>query len=157
MAHFSDCFDDTAFSAMTLTQKRKRSVPRTKTASASSSPALPPALTPPPAAAPPLPPTPPLVSAPTGKRKLTRRPVRIGDALRQSGLDEWKIADGYISVVDNLTSSSGEKENPNKLLVDVLKECSRLLEPARSGDSAGDGPVTVRLVHRVSRPRRTKV
>jgi hypothetical protein len=157
MAHFSDCFEDTAFSAMTHTQRRKRSAAPTKTVSAGPTSTLSPALTPPPAAATPLPPMPPLVSAPARKRNPTRRRVRIGDALRQSGLDEWTIADGYISVVDKLTNGSDDKESPNKLLVDVLKECSRHLEPARSGDTAGEGPVTVRLVHNVSRPKRGKV
>jgi hypothetical protein len=81
--------------------------------------------------------------------------VRIGDALRQRGLDEWTIADGYVDVVGKLTRKSDTNDNVEKLFVDVLKECSRHLEPPHSADSAYDAPVIVRLVHTVSRPVRT--
>jgi hypothetical protein len=157
MARFWDCLERTAFSAMTITQKRKRLASSAKAAIADPAPTLPPALTPPPAAATPIPPTPPLVSAPAKNVRASKKRVRIGDALRQSGLDEWTIADGYVGVVEKLTKKAGDSDSPDKLLVDVLKECSRHLEPPRSSDSASDGPVTVRLVHNVSRPKRGKV
>lgn len=47
------------------------------------------------------------------------------------------------------TDRSGAK----KLLVDVLKECSRQLDNS-AGHRAGDAPVIVQLVHTVSRPPR---
>jgi hypothetical protein len=157
MARCWDCSERTAFSAMTITQKRKRLASRAKAAMVDQAPTLPPALTPPPAAATPLPPTPPLVSAPAKNARPSKKHVRIGDALRQSGLDEWTIAGGYVEVVEKLTTKAKNSKSPDKLLVDVLKECSRHLEPPRSGDFAADGPVTVRLVHNVSRPKRGKV
>jgi hypothetical protein len=157
MARFWDCSEGTAFSAMTFTQKHKPSASRAKAAIAGEAPTLPPALTPPPAAATPLPPTPPLVSAPAKSARTSKKRVRIGDALRQSGLDEWTIADGYVEVVEKLTTKAKSSKSPDKLLVDVLKECSRHLEPPRSGDSGSEGPITVRLVHNVSRPKRGKV
>ena len=88
------------------------------------------------------------------KKSPKRKPVRIGDALRQSGLDEWTIAGGYVDVVDKLTNKSNANDSVEKLLVDVLKECSRHLEPPRSADAPPDAPVIVKLVHSVSRPRR---
>ena len=89
------------------------------------------------------------------KNSPKRKPVRIGDALRQSGLDEWTVAGGYVGVVDKLTNKSKSNDSVEKLLVDVLKECSRHLEPPRSADAPPDPPVIVRLVHTVSRPVRT--
>lgn len=88
------------------------------------------------------------------KKSPKRKPVRIGDALRQSGLDEWTVAGGYVGVVDKLTNKSRTNDSVEKLLVDVLKECSRHLELPRSADATRDAPVIVKLVHSVSRPRR---
>ena len=81
--------------------------------------------------------------------------MRIGDALRRKGLDEWAIADGYVNVVGKLTRKSDTSDSVEKLFVDVLKECSRHLEPPRTDDAAPAAPVIVRLVHAVSRPVRT--
>ena len=89
------------------------------------------------------------------KKSPKHKPVRIGDALRRSGLDEWTIAGGYVDVVDKLTNKSKTNDSVEKLLVDVLKECSRHLEPPRSADAPPDAPVIVKLVHSVSRPKRT--
>ncbi len=90
------------------------------------------------------------------KKLPSRKRVRIGDALRRKGLDEWTIADGYVDVVGKLTRKSEKNDTVAKLLVDVLKECSRHLEPPRSADAAPDAPVIVKLVHAVSRPVREK-
>jgi hypothetical protein len=80
--------------------------------------------------------------------------VRIGDALRQSGVDEWAVAGGYVDVIGKLTKKSDGNDGVQKLLVDVLKEVSRHLEPPRA-EAAPDAPVIVKLVHNVSRPART--
>ena len=45
------------------------------------------------------------------------------------------------------------KGGATKLLVDVLKECSRQLDNT-AGHRSGDAPVIVQLVHTVSRPVR---
>jgi hypothetical protein len=40
------------------------------------------------------------------------------------------------------------------MLVDVLKECSRILEPPKSVGGASDVPAVVNLYHNVPRPVR---
>ena len=76
--------------------------------------------------------------------------------MRLAGLDEQAIAENYAGVVEKLTNA---RQQPNdgaeKLLVEVLKECTRVLEPPlRAGGAAPDAPVTVQLIHNVPRPRR---
>jgi hypothetical protein len=82
--------------------------------------------------------------------------IAIGDALRERGLDEHTIADTYVHVIAKLTSSESDGGGVQKLLVDVLKECSRQIEtsqpPMRSANP--DAPVIVQLVHTVARPAR---
>jgi hypothetical protein len=83
----------------------------------------------------------------------TQRPrVKLADAFRQWGLDEHKVAATYAGVFDNLArDTTGRKE---KQLVDVLKECTRVLSPPERG-AASDNSVPVFLVHDVPRPVRT--
>ena len=83
-----------------------------------------------------------------------RKRVRLGDALRQRGLDEHTVADNYVGVIEKLRDKTDKSGSVEKLLVDVLKECSRHLEPARPAGGPGDMPVHVHLVHNVSRPER---
>ncbi len=82
--------------------------------------------------------------------------IAIGDALRERGLDEYTIADTYVHVIAKLTASDSDGGGVQKLLVDVLKECSRQIEtsqpPMRSANP--DAPVIVQLVHTVARPAR---
>jgi hypothetical protein len=86
---------------------------------------------------------------PQRRHRLKKR-VPIGEALRREGLDERTIAGTYAQVVDNLkgTKKAGSNE---KLLVEILKECTRQIEAAQP---VGDGAVQVQLVHRVERPAR---
>jgi hypothetical protein len=81
--------------------------------------------------------------------------IPIGEALRQSGLDEYAIAKTYVHVMGQLTTKNPDGGAVQKLLVDVLKECSRQIEasqpPARAN---ADAPVIVHLLHTVSRPVR---
>jgi hypothetical protein len=81
--------------------------------------------------------------------------VRLGEAMRKYGLDEHTIAETYAGVVQTLRSKN-EGDGIEKLLVDVLKECTRVLEPpAKSTDrSGGDTLVQVQLIHNVPRPER---
>lgn len=74
----------------------------------------------------------------------------MGEALRKKGLDEHAIADTYAQVVDNLkgTKKAGSNE---KLLVEILKECTRQIEATQP---VGDGAARVQLVHKVERPAR---
>lgn len=82
--------------------------------------------------------------------------IAIGEALRERGLDEYTIADTYVHVVGKLTAGKSDSGGVQKLLVDVLKECSRQIEasqpPMRSANP--DAPVIVQLVHTVTRPVR---
>lgn len=73
--------------------------------------------------------------------------------MRAKGVDEARVAETYAGVLDNLTTKkpSGESE---KLLVDVLKECTRLLEPTKTAKGSKAAPI--RLVHKVARPKRDK-
>jgi hypothetical protein len=80
--------------------------------------------------------------------------VGLAEALREEGIDERKIARGYANTHNRLGDSTDKGDI--KLFVDVLKENSRVLEPARPADrsSASDGPVTIVMRHNVPRPAR---
>jgi len=92
------------------------------------------------------------------KRRRRRRGgkrVAMGEALRREGLDERMVAETYAGVVATLKSKTDE-DGVQKLLVDILKECTRHLDPSRPTDRSGTGdtPVTVQLIHAVPRPER---
>jgi hypothetical protein len=93
---------------------------------------------------------------PPVKRRRTRKRLRLGDAVRKAGLDEHKVAETYVDVVDKLRSETKLNGSIEKVLADVLKECSRVLEPLRPSNlsGAGDAPTPVHLVHKVLRPKR---
>jgi hypothetical protein len=90
------------------------------------------------------------------KRSLTR--VKIGEAMRVLGLDESKLAGKFDRLLDRLEENHRPRAS-EKLLLEVLRECGKLLEAypvARSSTaSAGAGPnVPVQLVTMVPRPER---
>jgi hypothetical protein len=93
-------------------------------------------------------------------RSLRRKRVGIGEALRQRGFDEHTIADNFIDVTQRLKRKSDKSGGVEKLLVDVLKECSKYIEPARPSDrvadrlGSGGAPIHVHLIHSVTRPAR---
>lgn len=93
-------------------------------------------------------------------RPRRRKRVRIGEALRKIGYDEYTIAQNYADTTERLKAKSGKNGNIEKLLIDVLKECSRLIEPLRPADTATDrsnapgATIHVHLVHNVPRPAR---
>jgi hypothetical protein len=93
------------------------------------------------------------------RRRHRRKRVRLGDALRQRGLDEHEVADNFVGVIEKLKEKTDKSGGVEKLLVDVLKECSRHLEPARPADRLGTGdvPVHVHMVHNVTRPERRSI
>jgi len=91
------------------------------------------------------PPAHPLVTAPR---------VTVGTALCHAGLDELALGQRWVDILGNL-SDPKQRENTaiQKLLFDVLKECTRQLDSDH--EQAGAGPnVVVRLVHAVPRPPR---
>jgi hypothetical protein len=78
----------------------------------------------------------------------------LAGALRDEGIDERAIAQGFASLHRKLSGS--EDKGDLKLFFDVLKENHRTLEPPSASDrsSANDGPVTIILKHNVPRPAR---
>jgi len=82
--------------------------------------------------------------------------IRIGDAMRRSGLDEYKVARTFAGVVDKLSDGNKDTGGVQKLLVDVLKECSRHLDPPQSERAAPAVPAHITMLHLVPRPVRTQ-
>ena len=80
--------------------------------------------------------------------------VGLAEALREEGIDERAIAQGFASLHRKLSGS--EDKGDLKLFFDVLKENNRTLEAARTADrsGAGDGRVTIILKHNMARPAR---
>jgi hypothetical protein len=76
--------------------------------------------------------------------------------MRRSGLDEYKVARTFAGVVDKLSDGTKDTGGVQKLLVDVLKECSRHLDPPQSERAAPVAPVHITMVHNVPRPVRTQ-
>jgi hypothetical protein len=65
------------------------------------------------------------------------------------------VAQNYVVVVEKLRGGAAGVDGTQKMLVDVLKECSRILEPPKSpGGGASDVPAVVNLYHNVPRPVR---
>ena len=95
-------------------------------------------------------------SAILAKPNTPRERVRIGQAMRERGLDEHLIAEMFAAVVGKLhENNSSDSGSVQKLLVDVLKECSRHLDPPReAGRDTSEGPATIILIHEVDRPVR---
>ena len=92
------------------------------------------------------------------KSRSRQKQTRIAEALRGEGFDESALGRAYVKLVRKLFA--GKKASGNdKLLVDVLKEISRTLEPPNPGSGASspstaDGPMIVQLLHDVPRPVR---
>ena len=81
--------------------------------------------------------------------------VRIGEAMRRTGLDEYRVAETFAGVLETLTGKNAAKSGAvQKIVVDVLKECSRHLDPPQSERAASASPV-IALIHNVPRPDRT--
>jgi hypothetical protein len=75
--------------------------------------------------------------------------------MRNTGLDEHAVAAGYADVLAKLQQGDVE-DTVEKSLLDVLKECARILDPPRPADRAAsiDVNTVVQLVHKVDRPAR---
>ena len=82
--------------------------------------------------------------------------VHIGDAMRKSGLDEYKVGAMFASVVEKLSNTKRGDGGVQKLFVDVLKECSRHLDPPHSAElDAKESSGSITLIHCVPRPDRS--
>jgi len=89
------------------------------------------------------------------KRYRLRRSERLGDAFRRIGLDENAIAAAYADALAKLQKGNAD-DAVEKSLLDILKECARILEPPRPADRSAsiDVNTVVQLVHKVDRPLR---
>jgi hypothetical protein len=105
---------------------------------------------------PPAPPQTESTPSPIKKPRRPRKPMGMGEALRRQGLDEHELAGNWVHVVETLKGVRSKSGGIEKLLVDVLKECTRQLEAEsqRRADSSGSAPVIVQLIHKVERPPR---
>jgi len=85
-------------------------------------------------------------------RKRRRKQVRLSVAMRKIGLDEYMVAEGLARLIESL----GKKQGEAKVLLDALKESTRVLEPPPKayGANESDGPNEVVLRHDVPRPAR---
>ena len=94
------------------------------------------------------------------KPRQRERTTRVGEAMREGGLDEGALARAYIKLLQKLLESAEGNAN-DKLTLDVLKEVGRNLEPAVSANSApnfeNDGTSVVQFVHDIPRPSRSPI
>jgi hypothetical protein len=85
------------------------------------------------------------------QRKRRRKQVRLSVAMRKIGLDEYMVAESLAGLIEKLGTNKGEA----KVLLDVLKESTRFLEPPKAyGANESDEPNDVILRHDVPRPAR---
>ena len=102
----------------------------------------------------------PTAKARTARRAHTPPPpmtaprVTVGTALCHAGLDELALGERWVAILHNLCKDEHQKNaTSQKLLFDVLKECTRQLDNDHEQAAAGAN-VVVRLVHAVPRPPR---
>ena len=76
----------------------------------------------------------------------------LRNAMRQQGIDEHKIAFVFNEQVDSLRK--GDEPQHKKLLLDYVKECVKIMDPAARAGATADAPATILLNHQVPRPDR---
>lgn len=91
-------------------------------------------------------------SEPHRKDRRSRKRVPISIALRKHGIDEHTIAETCAYTLDALKGIVPVKDSDKKLLIDFVKECTKLL--GDNATAASGAPLRVRLVHNVARPQR---
>lgn len=82
----------------------------------------------------------------------SRKRVPISIALRKHGIDEHTIAETCAYTLDALKGVIPVKDSDKKLLIDFVKECTKLL--GGDAQAAPSAPLRVRLIHNVARPQR---
>ena len=90
----------------------------------------------------------------------TPRPqMSLRQAMRAQGLDEHKIAKAFNRQVNRLQRRAKKKKElppaQEKLLLEVLKECAKIMEPGRA--NGGQEPSALQFVHEIPRPVRDSV
>lgn len=76
----------------------------------------------------------------------------LRNAMRQQGIDEHKIALVFNEQVDSLRES--DEPQQKKLLLDYVKECVKIIDPAARAGASAEAPTTFVLNHQVPRPDR---
>jgi hypothetical protein len=94
---------------------------------------------------------------PDGRKKR----LKVAESMRESGLDESKLAAMYGGLVEKLSRKKGDGAvgvAAAKLLLEVLKEAAHWLEPQKTAgiNDSSDAPQFIRLIHNVPRPVRTE-
>jgi len=82
------------------------------------------------------------------------RRIKLPDAMRAQGLDEPKIARKFNRMIGRLSKADATASTADKMLLEVLKECGKLLgayPAARGGDADA---IPVEMMHCVARPVR---
>ena len=82
------------------------------------------------------------------------RRVKLPDAMRAQGLDEPKIARKFNRMIGRLNKEDAKASTADKMLLEVLKECGKLLGAYPAARGAGADAIPVEMVHFVPRPVR---
>ena len=85
--------------------------------------------------------------------------MSLRSAMRLQGLDEHKIASVLKRQVNRFQRLVPKKKLSaahEKLLLEILKECVKILDPAARGSTASEVPATVVLNHQIPRPDRSQ-
>jgi hypothetical protein len=91
---------------------------------------------------------------PAAARAGVPRRIKLPDAMRAQGLDEPKIAGKFGGMIERLSGRKPKARPTDKMLLEVLKECGKLLgayPAARGGDADA---IPVEMMHCVARPVR---
>lgn len=84
---------------------------------------------------------------------LDSRRVGLAEALRSEEIDEYRIAEAYADLIHDLENRPDDRVE--KLLIEVLKECSRLLEKESQHTKSEAQIASIPIViHNVPRPQR---
>jgi len=79
-------------------------------------------------------------------------PEPIAVVLRKHGIDEHTIAETFAYTLDALKGLVPVKDSDKKLLIEFVKECTKLLKG--DAEAAAIAPQQMRLIHNVARPKR---
>jgi hypothetical protein len=95
---------------------------------------------------------------PRAAKRAPAKRIRIGDALREQGMDERAVAARLINIHESLRTGTGDVGTREKLQIDLLEKFTRQLDPPRAidrDDGDAGAPIIVQLVHNVPRPQRS--
>jgi hypothetical protein len=85
--------------------------------------------------------------------------MSLRSAMRLLGLDEHRIARVLKRQVNRFQRLVPKKKLSiahEKLLLEILKECAKIIDPTTRGGAASEVPATVVLNHQIPRPDRSQ-